>query len=281
MRTAFPLLLGLFGIVACSEEFTAAPADGGATSGGASGTGGVGASAGSGSAGGSSGTGGSGGALTDAALGGTGGKTPGDAGSDAPVVAKCAAGKVGDLQETFDSTWTSRWSTWNDSSTEAAVVGGIASLKLQPNVNGYAGFSTTKSWDTRDCAVSVEVLKTPDVTLPSTEIYFSLGDSSMQNAVIFTAFGGVLYVERRVGGTKAEQNEITYSAAMQRFWRIREAGGTTYFETAPDGKTWSAHLQAPTNPQASAYFVEIGSGSWDTPPSTTSISQFDNVNVVP
>jgi len=274
-------------VASCSDEFTASEVDASASGGTGAFAGFAGSGVGGGAAAGTGGSpldasaGGSGGAGPDAAAGGTGGKFPPDGGVDAQVIAPCAPGKVGDLKEMFDATWTAQWSTWADPGAQASVASGVAQMKIQANTQAYVGFYTKQTWNIQDCAVSVEIIKVPEATVQNAELYFSATDANLQNGAIVTTYAGTLVFTHRIGGVKQGEIEVPYNPSTHRFWRFREASGTTYFETSPDGKKWSKGFQAPTNPEANAYFIEVAGGTWSPPPAVATTLQFDNVNVVP
>jgi hypothetical protein len=62
---------------------------------------------------------------------------------------------------------------------------------------------------------------------------------SFGNNILFGYAGGNLAVNKNVSGTQTTLFSVTYSAISMSWWRIRESAGTTYFETAPDGATWT------------------------------------------
>jgi hypothetical protein len=63
-------------------------------------------------------------------------------------------------------------------------------------------------------------------------------------------------------GTQTNLTSITYNATSHAWWRIREASGTTYMDTAPDGVTWTNRWSV-TDPSGVSYtslLVQFGAG---------------------
>jgi hypothetical protein len=59
---------------------------------------------------------------------------------------------------------------------------------------------------------------------------------------------GLLYAANRVGYSDGSQVSIAYSATGHAWLRIREAAGTTYWETSPDGLAWTTRRSSTSPP---------------------------------
>lgn len=76
------------------------------------------------------------------------------------------------------------------------------------------------------------------------------------------------------------QGSVAYDAVAHRWWRVRESGGTIFWETSPDGAAWTTQVSwaspyaAPTASQ-----VYMGSGYFGADPGAGSFAEFDNVRV--
>lgn len=88
-------------------------------------------------------------------------------------------------------------------------------------------------------------------------VYFNGGSTFL----LIGEHTGVLYTDVWDAGNNVET--LTYNATDHRWWRIREAAGTVYFEVSPDGTTWTVVRSLPTpNWGLAVDFVELGSGAW-------------------
>lgn len=99
---------------------------------------------------------------------------------------------------------------------------------------------TNTPYDLTDSAIYINV--TPYVAT-SSDIQFGLfaGKFATSNNSLFCGFGGSnnFHVFKTVNGTQTNLFTVTYNAVSMAWWRIRESGGTTFFDTAPDGVTWT------------------------------------------
>jgi hypothetical protein len=74
--------------------------------------------------------------------------------------------------------------------------------------------------------------------------------------------------------TTTSQNLGTYSQTTHRWVRIRESGGTIFWETSPDGATWTTrHSEASSGYTLTSGYLELGAGN--------SITYYDNLNAPP
>jgi hypothetical protein len=79
---------------------------------------------------------------------------------------------------------------------------------------------------------------------------------------------GYLYAGKVQGGIETMFANIPYSPTAHLWWRLRETGGTFYWETSADGQVWRVQAQAATsslfaigNVTVRAYAEEWGSGA--------------------
>jgi hypothetical protein len=62
---------------------------------------------------------------------------------------------------------------------------------------------------------------------------------STGNEVLLGYAGGTLAVNRNIGGTQTTLFTTAYSPAAHAWWRVRETGSIVFFDTSPDGATWT------------------------------------------
>lgn len=83
-------------------------------------------------------------------------------------------------------------------------------------------------------------IEVPQVTNTATNALTQVNvtyDSS--NFIGFQQKGGTLYAFKVVAGVTTNVSTAAYNATNHRWWRIRESGGTTYWDTSTDGLTWT------------------------------------------
>lgn len=75
---------------------------------------------------------------------------------------------------------------------------------------------------------------------------------------------GNLYPIVYIGGTSTQGTSTAYSTTNHKYLRVREAGGTTYWESSPDRGTWT-QIWSRANPfQMTAVHAYVGSSVWQT-----------------
>lgn len=94
--------------------------------------------------------------------------------------------------------------------------------------------------------------------------------------------GGTLYAQYMVAGTRNNATTFTYNSTTHKLWRIRESGGTIYWDTSADGSSWTNQASV-ANPisvkslnaviDGSCYEAETNPGTYkwndfNTPPAT-------------
>ena len=96
----------------------------------------------------------------------------------------------------------------------------------------------------------------------------------------FSVNGGTINAYCRVGGVDGTPQSATYVPATHRWLRIREAGGTLYWDTSPDGTTWALFHSLAAPFAVTALTVRLLAGDWDSPV-TPETYTWDNLTTPP
>ncbi|HET7461177.1 MAG TPA: vanadium-dependent haloperoxidase [Longimicrobium sp.] len=150
-------------------------------------------------------------------------------------------------------------------------------LQIRPKVaNDYGGYSSNAAYDLTSSEYKVRLVR-PLRTTAAAEAYLAAGKDT-SNTVVLGVEGGELYCSRKVAGTVTEPARIPYDADAHLWLRLRERGGTLYYETSADGEAWTVQA-AIANPFAlTAVTVEISAGIWQNVPSP-GVAIFDCLNL--
>jgi hypothetical protein len=119
----------------------------------------------------------------------------------------------------------------------------------------------------------------PSVGTSSREMTMELRNvDDNTNKYMFYWQQGNLYIRRYLAGAVSGEKIVSYSASTQ-WWRVRESGGTIYFDTSPDGGTWTNQLTtAPGFDITRCRYVFL-CGYYAT--ESAADGYIDNINVVP
>jgi hypothetical protein len=160
------------------------------------------------------------------------------------------------------------------------VSGGVAFIQPPASINEprYGEIGTNATYDLSDCSIWTEVVSTLSTESPG-GLYIEAYVDGSYDAEIYIE-QGTIYFEIEVDGAYPLSSSIAYSPTEHRWLRIREAAGTLYQETSPDGVTWTERGSAATPWWIGQVTVNLGAGTWsytDTP----GRAEFDNVNLLP
>jgi hypothetical protein len=163
----------------------------------------------------------------------------------------------------------------------AQETGGRLETRIDPWVTwSYAGYYSPVLYDLRGSSASIEVQQ----LLPAAGdawTYLEIKDRWDHNNRVYISAGlGSLCAGQVVGGVYTTLAQIAFNAWWHRWWRIREWGGVTWFETSVDGCSWQT-LTSTANPIAlDAVMVGFGAGT-DLAQDDPGPAVFDNYNVPP
>ncbi len=174
---------------------------------------------------------------------------------------------------------------WNDSAgAQAAVVNQQLTISSTTTPNDYYVDTHGTNYNFVGSSVSNQLVNAGNQSLGSWEAYPVQIKSSYLGAYYLAFFvnQNTLHARKEINGVNTELKTGTYTAAQDQFLRIRESGGTTYWDTSPDGTTWTNFTSAATSSLFDLTSVYIGqlAGSYNTEASTTT-AVFDNFNLIP
>ncbi len=181
------------------------------------------------------------------------------------------------------------WSSGTINSTKWNIWGGgqvtVSSNQLamtSTTGGGYYGVDSDvngKLYDLTSSSIVNEVVNAGNQSIGSWEVYpiYAYIDGDSSNQFFFFIGEGKLRAYKKVNGASNWLAQDDYNPAVHKWFRIRESGGTTYFDTSANGTTWT-NFASVANPFAVTEMV-IGSevGTWSSEGSTTSAT-FDNFN---
>ena len=132
---------------------------------------------------------------------------------------------------------------WGNSYGGVTESGGLAHV---PCVAGsYAGYQTSYTWTLAGASLYVAVTSVPAAST-ATEAYIGvlvnapdIDTSGTRIGFIINTVTGMLRCKSETGYDDPSSVDITYSATTHKFLRLREDGTNVYWDTSPDGSTWT------------------------------------------
>jgi hypothetical protein len=186
------------------------------------------------------------------------------------------AGVVATFQDAFDDGVLTGWAPWVHPGCTAIETGGFLELGYDGTGDGYCGADSSRRFDLRGSAVSVEVVAAP--LLANFESYVVLFNNQQQLVMVRGQDG--LTMQLKNNGTMVSQRTVANDLTAQRFWRIREQAGTIFWETSPDGATWTRRHSAPSSFDVSSLVVELAAGHYSPGPGVPVVVHFDHLVVL-
>ena len=190
---------------------------------------------------------------------------------------------VANLSDAFAGT-TINPSLWSTSAVNESVSMSGGALQMSPNPSTGSAQGIVRSMKTYSLLNSSFMAKVPGVLSAAGSVDQQMSlyvDSS--NSIRFIYQSGSLYIQKVVSGTLTTIATITYSSTNHAWWRFRHSGITVYWETSPDGTTWTTQASAAASGLFSLNSLEVhfyveSYGSGNPSPGT---AQFSNLNIVP
>lgn len=161
---------------------------------------------------------------------------------------------------------------WFGYDSDVFVSGGQLHVNATP---AYPALGSLDHYDLTSSAIHVQLTQRPLLGSGETDATFGLYGSG-SNSAIFILEGTVLYMREIVGGVNNTTN-VVYNATTHAWWRIREAAGMIYWETAPDGVTWTTRRSKAIGSPYTDVGVALGAGNYGSLPAPGT-AVWDNLN---
>jgi len=172
---------------------------------------------------------------------------------------------------------------WGNAYGGCSEVGGRARV---PCVAGtYAGYQTAKMYTLAGSSVFLQVplAAAANGATVEAQTVFSVITSTAGTNLLFNinTVAGTLRCESNVDYFDSTAVSITYSATTHAWLRIRETGGNVYWDTSPDGTTWTNRRTIATPAWVTAAVDTCALDLWSYRNNgTTNYCEFDNVNTL-
>jgi hypothetical protein len=168
-----------------------------------------------------------------------------------------------------DDFTTQNGAAWAGYGPNVAVVSGRA--RITPT-SGYPPLLRTGQVLTAS-SVTVKVPTLPNAGNGTTEALLFFEVSSGNRIQMEWHNGNLKFIETISGAQDTTQ--ITYNGTDHLWWRIREASGTVYWETSPNGSTWTTRRSKSTTLNLASGMAFLSAGFYGTEPSP-GFAEFDD-----
>ncbi|MEU9894231.1 hypothetical protein ACIBCS_27760 [Streptomyces phaeochromogenes] len=145
------------------------------------------------------------------------------------------------LEQLADDFELDRINTTTWSQNYGGVVQGNGRARVPCDHNVFAGYQSARSWRLWGTHVSVKIATLPVAGAASecnAGVYVNSGTDGTRAGFEYNAVNGQLRLASDVGYFDGSAVFLTYNPALHGWWRMREAGGSLFWETSDDGHTW-------------------------------------------
>jgi hypothetical protein len=202
-------------------------------------------------------------------------------------------GYLPELFDNFDdnSRDTAKWDLGSDDepgnpNVVVSETGGQLEITPEASATGYYGYKSAKLWDLTKGPVMAKVVNAIEVSGESTEIVLANDPMDGDHTLKIAVEGSSLYLAYKGSGSQ-DADTVTYSSTTHLWWRLRVDATNVYWETAPDGYTWTIRRQETralilsAGIDVTSFRVLLKTGQWTTHASPgTSIYDFLNVSEI-
>ncbi len=170
-----------------------------------------------------------------------------------------------------------QWFNWGG----AEVVNANQQLEMTilSGAANYQGVESVKYYRLKESSVSIQITNAGNQALTSLEVTFSLFKDTATK-VFFLIAGNNLIAYKRISNSNVYITQTGYNSTTQKYLRIRETAGVTYWEYSANGTAWTTLHSEATPFVMEQMKLELVSGVYATE-ATSTLVIYDNLNFVP
>jgi hypothetical protein len=167
--------------------------------------------------------------------------------------------------------------SWGETGCTLEESGGEATILFDGTPNVVCRYETAPVYDACDGHVTIQITEPLDVA--DADMWMSAQFPGDDSSAEIAYADDQLRMTKRVGASTPMLFSTSYSPSLHRWWRIRESSGTLYWETSPNGNSWTSQTSYPTGSDCSTTYVNFGAAVRDTWSAGAAEVHFDNFNL--
>lgn len=146
---------------------------------------------------------------------------------------------------------------------------------------GYGGQTTNSGYDLTGTACFCSVANVGNQSLASCEtVPLQLNDAGGTNKLFWYVNGGNLLAIKTIAGVQATVATTTYNSSVHKWFRIRESGGTIFWDYSTDGVTYTNFTSIINVLTITALFLQVSLGTYSSEASATT-AKWNSFNTAP
>src|SRR5688500_14283263 len=170
-----------------------------------------------------------------------------------------------------------KWAAFADTTPSDRIheVNGRLELRPASGTSSYGGILSNAVYDLSGSEIRVEVVRT--LNAASNAVTYLTAQASNNVDHIYIRTEGSSLICSWLIGSYTVLASTPYDPVAHRWWRLRELGGTLYWETSPDCARWEVQASHPTPAGYTA--TRTGLGMIASTVASPGVAIFDNFNV--
>lgn len=173
---------------------------------------------------------------------------------------------------------TNLWSLLVGTGTTAETGGQLTVTPASNNPGAtYDGYSSVKTYNFTGSQASLELAQGVTATNGNEQAFTLEVNSSNAMTILLGGSNNLIFRLKTAGSNN--DTSVTRNDTTMRWWRIRERGGTVYWETSQDANSWTTRRSATITFPVTSVRLKMSAGTWQNVASP-GIAKFDNLNIL-
>lgn len=173
--------------------------------------------------------------------------------------------KIGDFVDAFNQTTLNigRWVQFTAGSATMAYAstGASTTFPTTSSSSTDGDIDSTMGYDLTGSSVILHVISKTSGTSNDNNLTLKAANS-LTNIYQWQIENGTLFAQYVVASAQTNAFSVAYSATTHAWLRIRESGGTTFWDTSTDGITWTNRFSVANKITLTNLFIDIGAVSF-------------------
>lgn len=186
------------------------------------------------------------------------------------------------LQDNFNTNTrdSSKWNQFASGSTSISQNNGLLLIAMPTNANSssYAFYDSVNAFSLVDSYAYVQIVQIYNTSTTADMVYRIELDATRW--IRWVIEENIIYAQYRNGGGQTTLYSVAFSYTTHRYIRLRETGGTVYWETSPDAITWTtrATLATPTFVSSNDLYLYLEGSCYENVTNAGTCA-FDDLNI--
>ena len=190
--------------------------------------------------------------------------------------------KLHTLVDDFDdnSVDTGRWTQTNNTGTTGSESNQRYEFACASNGVAFSQLTSAVTYDLTGSHALSRLADAGNQSIASLEAYPLIVQLDGSNRLFFVVTSNLIGIYKVDGGAQTGLSFPAYDSSVHKWFRIRESGGTVYFDYSTDGVTWSNFTSTTVSFALTAVVMQLQAGKWGADPAATTVA-IDDINNQP